>query len=94
MFATYMHVLLPGDVSVGQHDHLPGLYLRRLLAKHLVVVGVDALDVRLGVHVLQPLFADLVLDFRRLGLFPLLAHEPLLHTNIIYVSFYYFKNIQ
>ena len=94
MFATYLHVLLPGDVSVGQHDHLCGLFLRHLLAKHLMVVGDDALDVRLGVHVLQSLSADLVLDFRRLDLFPLLAHEPLLHTNIIYVSFYYFKNMQ
>ena len=94
MFSTYLHVLLPGDVSVGQHDHLPGLFLRHLLAKHLVVVGDDALDVRLEVHVLQPLFADLVLDFHRLDFFLLLTHEPLLNTNIIYVSFYYFKNMQ
>jgi hypothetical protein len=48
-----------------------------------VVVDED-LEVRLVVHVLQSLHADLVLHSRCLDLVPRLARVPLLHTDIMY----------
>jgi hypothetical protein len=40
--------------------------------------------VRLVVHVLESLHADLVLHSRRLDLVPQLTRVPLLHTDIMY----------
>jgi hypothetical protein len=48
-----------------------------------VVVDKD-LEVRLIVHVLQSLHADLVLHSRRLDIVPRLARVPLLHRDIMY----------
>ena len=61
MFPTYLEVDLPGEVSFGREDHRPGLRLRQRLAKHLDVVVDKDLEMRLVVHVLQSLHANLVL---------------------------------
>jgi len=61
MFPTYLEVDLPGEVSFEREDQRPGLRLRQRLAKHLGVVVDKDLEVRLIVHVLQSLQADLVL---------------------------------
>jgi hypothetical protein len=61
MFPTYPNVDLRGEVGFGPEDHRPGFRLRQRLAKHLGVVGDEDLEVRLVVHVLESLHADLVL---------------------------------
>ena len=84
MFPTYLEVLLPREVGLPLEHHLPGFPLPHHPAKHVGVVGDDALDTPLVVQVLESLSADLVLHSRRLGLFPILAHEVVLHTDIMY----------
>ena len=84
MFPTYLEVELPVNVGIGVEDHLPGFLLRQPLAEHVGVVGDEDLDVRLVVHVLESPFGYLVLHRRHLDLVPLLAREPLLHTDSMY----------
>ena len=79
MFHTYL--LVPGEIGVGIQDHLPSLALAHRPAKDVGVVGDDTLDARLMVHVLDPVFAGLLLRIRnpvRGG--AVFYHVPLLHT--------------